>query len=599
MKARFWMVGLFGLLLGLSSTGCVRIPHKDPESHFSNFSDVPPPSNGRAAIPSAYLQLADERPEDHHVMLLEVGDDALLTRIHLIRAATESIDIQTFIWKEDAVTRIIYQELLEAARRGVKVRILVDALNPITGNTRLAQMAVAHPGLEFAVFRPVSYYTEPGTINKLENLIMKMRRLNRRMHNKLLLVDDKVGIIGGRNYENKYFDRHPLMVFKDRDVVATGPTTFHMDEMFEAFWEHKDSVYLTQFKDVQSRLPIERNDAFSVLQKADADSMQEVLTLANSHKLSLARPALQMHPVERMGFFWDPPGKFKRGKNSYDNLYGEIIGKVIETANQQIIFQSPYLIYQRKSKRFFTTLREKHPDLEFIFSSNSLAAADHDIVYGVSFKDRKKLYKNMGLEIFEFKPYPEDLLYYVPGYPALSGLSPERIQHEIKSREFPLELFTHGPKLTIHAKTFVVDEKFAQIGSHNFDPRSSSLNTECGLVIEDPAFTQIVKSHILRDISGGNSWVVAKKNEKESLSSKMSGFIGAISNMLPIFDIWPYTYTSNFELRPGYSPLPNTRHPDFYKHYQDVGQFPMVEKAKEKFRAKLMKGFGGWTSPFM
>lgn len=599
MNASFWKILTISVSLIIGSTGCVRVPHKNPAQHFSYFPATSPQPNGRTAIPSAYLELADEQPEDHHLTLLEVGDDALLTRIHLIRAATESIDIQTFIWKEDEVTRVIYQELLEAARRGVIVRVLVDALNPISGNTRLAQMAVAHPNLEFSVFRPLSYYTEPGTINKLENLIMKMRRLNRRMHNKLLLVDDKVGIIGGRNYENKYFDRNPVMIFKDRDILATGPTTFHMNEMFEAFWKHKDSVYLTQFKDVQSRLPLELDEEFSLLQAGDRDSMQEVLALANEQDLSLHRPALAVNPIEHMGFFWDPPGKFKRRKDGYNNHYGDIISKVLETANQQIILQSPYLIYQRKSKHLVYEIREKHPHLEIWFSSNSLAAADHDIVYGVSFKDRKKLYKGLGLEIFEFKPYPEDLLHYVPYYPSQSGLTPLEIEKELQSGEFPTKLFTYGPKVTIHAKTFVVDDKFTQIGSHNFDPRSASLNTECGLVIEDEAFTKIIKSHILRDISGGNSWVVAKKNKKESLRSKTSGFIGSISNFLPVFDIWPYTYTSNFELKPGFAPLPNTRHPDFYKHYRDVGQFPMVEKARERVRAKLMKGFGGWTSPFM
>ncbi|WFB37467.1 phospholipase D family protein [Kiritimatiellota bacterium B12222] len=590
------MLLTFGFLL--LTVGCARLPKHDPEIQFSYFTKPYPPANGQEAIPSLYQDLAEEHPQKDQVMLLEVGDDALLTRIHLIRAATESIDIQTFIWKEDQVTRVIFQELLEAARRGVKVRVLVDALNPITGNTRLAQMAVANPNLEFAVFRPLSFYTQPPPINKLENMMLKMRRMNRRMHNKLFLVDDDIGIIGGRNYENKYFDRSPVMIFNDRDLLVMGPNTFHMDEMFEAFWSHKDSVYLTQFKDVQARLPIEIPQDYSFIQEGDTSSMTQVLSEANLYNPGEFRSTMQVTQVEEAAFFWDPPGKFKHGKNAHEDHYGEIIKQVLATANERIIFQSPYLIYQKESKKTIEEIRERTPNLEVWFSTNSLASADHDVVYGVSFKDRKKLYKTLKFEIFEFIPYPKDLLSFVPTYPQLCGLSPTEVQSQLEQL-LPVLLMASGPKLTIHAKTFVVDDKFTQIGSHNFDPRSYALNSECGLIIEDKAFTRTVKRHILNEMSNGNSWIVAKQNETDTIASKTSGFVGSVSHALPVFDLWPYTYTSNFELKPEYPPLPNSRHPDFHVHYRNVGQFPMAQNAIEKMRAKFMKGFGGWTRSFM
>jgi cardiolipin synthase C len=204
----------------------------------------------------------------------------------------------------------------------------------------------------------------------------------------------------------------------------------------------------------------------------------------------------------------------------------------------------------------------------------------------------------MGLEIFEFSPYPVDLIHMVPRYPDLIGFTGEDIVKALNQHIwFPF--LARGPKLTLHAKTYVVDGKITQIGSHNFDPRSAVLNSECGLIIYDEAFAQQVREDILRDTAQGNSWVVAKRIEKDNPVTYISGVIESLSNMLPIFDIWPYHYTSNYQLKPGYAPLPSSRHPDFYEHYEDIGQFPLIRKTFGAVRARLVKVFGGWTGSFM
>ena len=589
-----------GLLFTILSTlgGCARIPERNPSEHFSYFQNFSETQTDLKPIKSLYLDRADKDPQAHHLLLLNIGDDALLARIHLIRAATESIDIQTFIWKDDEVTRLLFNECLSAARRGVRVRLLVDALNPITGNTRLAEMALAHPNFEIAVFRPLSYYTEAPTLNALENLVFKMRRLNRRMHNKLLLVDDKVGIVGGRNYETKYYDRHPLIIFKDRDVLTIGPSVAEMARMFESFWIHEDSVYLTQFKDVKARIPDVSPSETPILQPQDRQSMLDILALAQRDDPGETRDQMQLQKVVHTQFYWDGPQKFHWGSYSQDDAFSDKMMEVLGNAEERIIFQTPYLIYQRENKKNLSKLRKQVPDLQVWVSSNSLAAADHDFVYGVSYKNRKKLYKNMGLEIFEFSPYPVDLIHMVPRYPDLIGFTGEDIVKALNQHIwFPF--LARGPKLTLHAKTYVVDGKITQIGSHNFDPRSAALNSECGLIIYDEAFAQQVREDILRDTAQGNSWVVAKRIEKDNPVTYISGVIESLSNMLPIFDIWPYHYTSNYQLKPGYAPLPSSRHPDFYEHYEDIGQFPLIRKTFGAVRARLVKVFGGWTGSFM
>ena len=591
-----WLLLLPGLLL--LGSGCHKIPKKDSSTHFSYFSLPAPEKSGEKAIESIYLDQAERAPSEHHVLLLNIGEAALLARIHLIRSATESIDIQTFIWKEDEVTQVIFQEIEQAAQRGVHVRILVDALNPISGNTRLAEMAVTHPSLEIAVFRPLSEYTQPLTLNKLESLILKMRRLNRRMHNKLLLIDDKVGVVGGRNYENNYFDRSSTMIFKDTDVLVTGPSVVEMNYMFEAYWEHEDSVYLTQFKDVQARLPLPPDTKLIHSPPQEIKEIQQLVKHADAYDLKTSHRYLKFMNVQHAEFYWDPPEKFHWGQKNRSDLFLEAMKEAVYSAEDRVLFQTPYLIYQRGSYKNLKRLRKKNPDLNVWVSSNSLAAADHEVVYGVSYKNRKQLYKKMELEIFEFSPYPKDLLSMVPSYPEFVKVPVAEIQKALVHPLF-LSMFAHGHKLTLHSKIFVVDDQIAQIGSHNFDPRSSKLNTECGLLVYDQDFARILRDQILNDMTHGNSWVVGKRNESENLISHMSGFMGGISNLLPLFDIWPYPYTSNFVLKPGYEPLPSSRHPDFHQHYEDVGQFPMVHDVFGIIKARLMKAFGGWTRPFM
>jgi phosphatidylserine/phosphatidylglycerophosphate/cardiolipin synthase-like enzyme len=204
----------------------------------------------------------------------------------------------------------------------------------------------------------------------------------------------------------------------------------------------------------------------------------------------------------------------------------------------------------------------------------------------------------MGIDIYEFKPFPASIGKFVPRYRELVALPNETIDRYIRELDI-VPIMKKGPRLCIHAKSFTVDGKIAKIGSHNFDPRSATFNSECGVIVWDEKFASLVEDSILLDIAPQNSWIVGKKNEEEGLLSKMSGMIGAISSALPVLDIWPYKYTSNFELRENMTPLSSPRHPDFHTHYKDVGQFPMVDSTIRANQTRLIKAFGGWARPFM
>ncbi len=198
------------------------------------------------AIDSPYRQLvAAARAADtpaapvHYVNVLERGEDSLLLRIHLIRAASTSIDIQTFIWAEDDAGWLMLDELIAAARRGVHVRVLADQLFSLDDVEWLARIARAHANLDFRLYNPTFDKAVTQPLEFAAGVLCCFSKFNQRMHNKLLLVDGEIGIAGGRNYEDRYFDWDDEFDYRDRDVLVLGPQTGReMQASFDQFWAH-------------------------------------------------------------------------------------------------------------------------------------------------------------------------------------------------------------------------------------------------------------------------------------------------------------------------------------------------------------------------
>lgn len=246
----------------------------------------------------------------HYATILDSGDDALLARTHLIRAAKESIDIQTFIWKRDATSDFLFSELLAAAQRGVKVRLLIDALNYIAKPKQLARMATAHNNLDICLYRPLATTVCNNTIEKISSIAIRIRRLNRRMHNKIFIIDNKIGVTGGRNYEGKYFDRNNSFLFKDRDILVISPVVTNMTAAFEKFWNNKKSVNLLQFIDVQKNIGDINNSPWKFNYPDDRYDLAEVSRLANTNHLGSIRPQLNLTEIQSAIFASDTPSKF-------------------------------------------------------------------------------------------------------------------------------------------------------------------------------------------------------------------------------------------------------------------------------------------------
>jgi phosphatidylserine/phosphatidylglycerophosphate/cardiolipin synthase-like enzyme len=198
-----------------------------------------------------------------------------------------------------------------------------------------------------------------------------------------------------------------------------------------------------------------------------------------------------------------------------------------------------------------------------------LAAADHVHAYAFSFKHKKKYVKDFRWRIFEFKPEPADM-----------DLMIKPINASDRKETY---------YACIHAKSYIFDDEIAWIGSFNLDPRSENLNTEVGLVIHDKKVAAALKKDILRDMAPQNSWTIGKK-KKIPVVSDVSGTIDDVMEAVPVVHVWPFRYTSSFELKEGKEEVPfyDDR---FYEHYDSVGPFPQMEMTIAEIEARLLKSF--------
>src|SRR5581483_7541760 len=331
---------------------------------------------------------------------------------------------------------------------------------------------------------------------------------NQRMHNKLLLVDDEIGIAGGRNYENRYYDWDPEFDFRDRDVLVAGPAAIAMRDSFEQFWRHPRSEPLSRLRDVSARILTDGVSAppYTAHRYRDAARVAALVGHADDAQWiarQFIETALRVGDVE---YFSDAPNKPQAPDEPADHaLSGHIVG-LFRGAKERILLQTPYLVLSREARRVFTDLHKMRPGLQMLVSTNSLAATDAFMVYAISYKYKKRNLK-LGFEIHEFKPFPAEATDLVANYAALGAGGVDRGYQ----RYGRAPLIERGVRLGLHAKSLVIDDRIALIGSHNFDPRSDRYNTESGVIVHDTGFAAALSASILRDIEPGNSWTIARR----------------------------------------------------------------------------------------
>ncbi len=525
--------------------------------------------------------------EENRVAMVSGGYDALLLRVHLIRAAKVSVDVQTFIWADDECGRLVMWELIEAARRGVKVRVIADHLFSDQDPETAAFLATVHPNLEIRHYRPTMRRIKPTLAHTIAAGARSFRGMNQRMHNKVMLFDGVVLITGGRNIENGYFDHATELNFRDRDVAVAGPAARTAAESFEAYWNFKHVVPSRELSDVAAAIARGAYRRFET--KAEWDFGGHFGALDADAEEAGSRLGKKLKPVQRAVFWADEPGK-KRGW--YRGKAARITRQLTETikdARERIVIQTPYLVLSNRARELFRDVQRERPGLRIEVSTNSFAATDNIMAYSANYRLRNRYVRQLGMRVFEFKPEPA----------AMADLFPRHAEMAERARPLVAEgRQQRMPFLCVHAKSMTIDGRVAFVGSYNLDPRSENLNTEVGLLVEDEGFARELEAEIERDMRPENSWAIARRRLPLKMET-VNGLVGGVLSLSPL-DVWPIQNTSSFELRAGEEPV-GMEDPRFYERYEEAGAFPGTDGVftTKEILTRIYKAVGPGLTPVL
>ena len=549
----------------------------------------------RCAIPSPLLDLGRTARADgqHRLTLIEYGEDALKLRIHMIRAAQHSVELQNFILRGDDTGVLILNEMLDAARRGVKVRLLLDQMFSFSDVEYLVRLTMAHSNFEIRFYNPSFYKAKMANHDWINGVACCFRRVNQRMHNKLLVVDNLVGVIGGRNIADRYFDFDTNYNFKDRDVAVFGKAVGEMRESFDWFWEGPKTVPVQHLRDVAAVL-LDADEPPRLPAFQAAPRLQTVLVQANDPQIIHELFVEPAYTIDRLEYFSDAPRKhsFEEGELQEDTT-GELYD-VLVSARHSVLIQSPYMVLSKRVRDLVARLRVQNPFIELIFSTNSLASTDADTVYANTHRHKKRYVDGLGFQMHEFKPFPVDAPEFFPRWAELIDEKKRGVESKAIVSGDNSVIPMPAPRVGLHSKSFVVDGRVAMIGSHNFDPRSEGFNTENGLIIYDEVFARKLEELIRRDIEPQNSWIVAMKPKGKQKETALAD----VPKTVPQFKPWSYGSTSVYELAPGKEPrIPSSL--DFYEHYYAVGAFPDVIRTRRQATVIFLSSFFFFLEPIL
>lgn len=537
-------------------------------------------------------RLPEPKAAGHQLIMLERGDDALAMRLELIRSARSSIEIQNYIFLLDDSGQLLLDELLAAARRGVRVRLLVDSLFSLPDPALLTALELAHPNFEVRLYRPVLERAKLSDAGFFAAVFCCFFELNQRMHNKLMTVDDRHGLVGGRNHSARYFDLDTRMVFVDLEVLVSGPVAGRMRQGFDEFWDdgrvlpprHTRDVYRLLHSAHEPLLALERSERIQrLLEQFDSGAWLDRL-LAENH-----------FEVGEVEYFNDLPDTRPDGVRAPEDDSTAWIHAVIAGAERQVVIQTPYVVLTRRFERL---LRDLPPEVEIVISSNSLASTDAFPVYAISRQQRARLLAGLGVRFFEAKPFPAQPETFIPRYPELiaeraAGLTtPMRGDPRPATREMP------GPRISQHAKLVVVDGTTSIVTSHNLDPRSEFYNTENGIVVRDANFSAALLEFIAAVSAPESSWVSVMQPPLAQPFDAIDRSLARISRRLPIFDLWPRYRFEQFRL-PDQDTLELIETPEFFEQAEAVGLAPEVVAWQRRWITAWVSRMMGFIKPIL
>ena len=480
-----------GLLLLVLLNGCATIPYDYPRPVSSALYRPEGTSMGKKIQAQAV-----NHPGASGFYLLPTGIDAFATRARLIDRAEKTLDLQYYIFQDDLTGKFLFDRLIAAAERGVRVRLLLDDWRLTKETDRLLAMMQTHPNIEVRLFNPFGTYRSTFLARPLK-MAFGPQRLKGRMHNKAFIADNSVAIVGGRNIGDEYFGASTDANFYDIDLITLGPITREVSAGFDDYW---NCVLSVPIKALISRRPT-ADDLEGA--RRDFETQRECLKKSTYWLKVQESVLLKRIDAGTVPIVWgqaevlsdDPlkcvnPDDPQRSAKMTRKLKG-----ILEEARSEVLMVSPYLVPGEAGVQLFKQLRGRDVTIKII--TNSFLSTDVPLAQIGYTRYRNDLLR-MGVELYEIKPtlvqlqHDQDRRQFGGDFRRLCN---SFIQGGGSLIQRGASLFQIGgssiqiggsSRGALHAKTFILDRQTVFVGSFNFDPRSMRLDTQNGIVIRSP-----------------------------------------------------------------------------------------------------------------
>ncbi|MQG94963.1 phospholipase D family protein [Pseudomonas sp. MN1F] len=442
------------------------------------------PANGSAFGRSIQAEVAPHQGRSGFRLFPESAE-AFAARAELIRNAQSSIDLQYYIVHDGISTRILLRELLVAADRGVRVRILLDDTTSDDLEETIATLAT-HPYIQIRVFNPL-HLGRSTVVTRTMGRLFNLSQQHRRMHNKLWVVDNCVAIVGGRNLGDEYFDAEPNRNFTDIDMLSVGPVAEQLGHGFDEYWNSALSKPIEQFiafkptgkdlEDLRTRL-----DASLEETRTQHHALyQQLMSYTTQPRLNHWRRELIWAWNKAL---WDAPSKvLADGEPAPYLLLTTQLAPELNGVTQELILVSAYMVPGQPGVMYLT--RQADAGVSISLLTNSLEATDVPAAHGAYAPYRKTLLEH-GVQLFELRRQAGD-----------HGNRKPRLFHKGSS---------NSSDSSLHTKAMIFDQQKAFIGSFNFDSRSLLWNTEVGVLVDDPKLAGQVRELALQGMAPALSY---------------------------------------------------------------------------------------------
>jgi putative cardiolipin synthase len=456
------------ILLALLVSGCTSLKPTEPPPEYT-----PPP---------AHTELWDSMqaaaPGDWHVLLND-GPTALDWRLRAIDSAGDSIDFQTFLWHFDAAGSMVLDHVLQAADRGVAVRILIDDTFLVHEDQLLVAIA-EHPNIEYRVFNPFKRRAGGLATRQLLNLA-EFRRLDHRMHNKAMVIDNQVAIVGGRNIADEYFGLDEDANFRDLELLLGGSVVRQVSQAFDDYWNDRWSV------------PIETvsHKKASPEQLAEARRSGERLLHVHEEETTQERTAKWLGVLEAADtgeailYVDDPPQDNPKNRDEAPIQVANELVQLFDAAESEIVIVSAYLIPTPNLEGAVERAIGRGVRVRIL--TNSIGSNNHLTAHS-AYRNHIQTLLEHGAELHE-------------------------IRTDARNRDRYMLTPVGRKILALHAKALVIDNDKVFLGSANLDPRSLRINTEMGFLVVSERFNEAARLALEGDFSRANAWYLTLQED--------------------------------------------------------------------------------------